>query len=139
MDDKESLKRLEQALSQMLRPLKGLPFPVIVKSLSGKQVIQMARDSEADRLLLIQIERAIQFCAAELKSNPIRRPRPNEVGNDIEPYVMRALKQAGLITTRPTSKAGAGRLTGYPDILVSENKSRHTYLECKSYTHGTHE
>jgi hypothetical protein len=30
MDDKERLKILEQALSQMLKPLKGLPFPVIV-------------------------------------------------------------------------------------------------------------
>src|SRR5260370_33847670 len=100
MTDKERLKILEQALSQMLKPLKGLPFPVIVKALAGNQVIQIDRKSEADKLLIKKVERAIQFCAVELRSKPIRRPRPNEVGNDIEPYAMRALQQPGLTATR---------------------------------------
>lgn len=85
----------------MLKPLKGLPFPVIVKALAGNQVIQIDRNSKADELLVKKIERAIQFCAAELRSKPIRRRRPNEVGNDIEPYVMRALQQSGLTAARP--------------------------------------
>ncbi len=139
MDDKERLKILEQALSQMLKPLKGLPFPVIVKALAGNQVIQVDRNSEADKLLVTKIERAIQFCAAELRSKPIRRPRPNEVGNDVEPYVMRALQRAGLTAARPTSQAGAGKSTGYPDILVRDDQNRHTYLECKIFAHGTAE
>lgn len=39
MDDKERLKVLEQALAQMLKPVRGIPFSVIVKSLAERQVI----------------------------------------------------------------------------------------------------
>jgi hypothetical protein len=137
VDDKERLAVLEQALSQMLKPLKGLPFPVIVKALAEKQVIRVDRSTPADQQLLTRIEGAIQFCAAELKATPIRRPRPNEVGNDIEPYVMRALQHAGLTVMRPTSQLGIGKATGYPDILVRDDQNRHTYIECKSFAHGT--
>jgi hypothetical protein len=112
MDDKERLNVLEQALAQMLKPVKGIPFSVIVKSLAERQVIQIDKANAADIELLKKLEKTIQFCAADLKSNPIRRPRPNEVGNDIETYVMRALPKAGLNAERPKSKSGLGKSTG---------------------------
>jgi hypothetical protein len=130
VDDKERLKVLEQALAQMLKPAKGIPFSVIVKSLAQRQVIQINKADAADIELLKRLEKTIQFCAADLKSNPIKRPRPNEVGNDVEAYVMRALPQAGLTAARPTSQAGLGKSTGYPDILVRDSENRATYLEC---------
>jgi hypothetical protein len=37
MDDKERLQILEQALAQMLKPVKGIPFSVIVKSLADQR------------------------------------------------------------------------------------------------------
>jgi len=52
---------------------------------------------------------------------------------------MRALSRVGLSGTRPTSEAGKGKSAGYPDILVSDSKKRHTYLECKIFAHGTHD
>ena len=131
MDDKERLTVLEQALSQMLKPIKGIPFSVIVKSLSERIVIKINKSDAADVDLLKRLGEMIQFCAAELKSNPIRRPRPNEVGNDVEAYVMRSLPRAGLRAERPTSKGGLGKATGYPDILVRDREGRVTYLECK--------
>ncbi len=137
MDDKERLEILEQAMAQMLKPLKDIPFSVIVKSLAQRQVIQINQTDTADINLLKALEKAIRVCAAELKSNPIRRPRPNEVGNDVEAYVMRALPQAGLKATRPTSQAGKGKSTGYPDILVWDGENRATYLECKIFAQGT--
>ncbi len=139
MDDKEKLKVLEQALAQMLKPVKGIPFSMIVKSLAEQQVIQIDKTSAADQALLKKLEKTIHLCAAELKSDPIKRPRPNEVGNDIEAYVMRALPNAGLIAQRPRSRSGAGKSTGYPDILIRDEKNRPTYLECKSFAHGTPE
>ena len=48
MSDKEEDKALEQALAQMLRPVKGIPFPVIIKSLSGQEVIPMNKESASD-------------------------------------------------------------------------------------------
>jgi hypothetical protein len=115
MDDKERLLILEKALAQMLKPIKGIPFSVIVQALAEHAVIQVDRTSPLDIELLECLERAIKLCAAELTSKPIMRPRPNEVGNDVEAYVMRALPQAGLNAARPTSKAGIGKSTGYPE------------------------
>ena len=139
MDDKEEIRILERALAQMLRPVKGIPFPVIVKSLSGQEVIPMNKENASDLDLLKKLENAIQFCIADLKSNPIRRPRPNEVGNDVEAYVMRALPPAGLMAVRPTSRTGLGKSTGYPDILIHDAERRATYLECKIFAHGSAE
>ena len=52
MDDNERLKVLEQALAQMLKPLKNIPFSVIVKSLAEQQVIQINKADAADAELL---------------------------------------------------------------------------------------
>ena len=41
MDDKERLIILEQALAQMLKPIRGISFSVIVKSMSERNVIQV--------------------------------------------------------------------------------------------------
>jgi len=139
MDDKVRLKVLEQALAQMLKPVKGIPFSVIVKALADRQVIQIDKADAADLKLLKKLEKTIQFCAAELNSNPIERPRPNEVGNDVEAYVMRALPQAGLKAERPKSQTGLGKSTGYPDILVRDEENRTTYLECKIFAQGSAE
>jgi hypothetical protein len=99
-------------------------------------VIAFDKANAKDQNLLRQLNEAIRLCAEELEDRPIRRPRPNEVGNDVEPYVMRALKRAGLNAVRPTSAGGTGKSTGYPDILVYDAEDRPTYLECKVFAHG---
>ncbi|MBA3638649.1 MAG: hypothetical protein H0W53_05100 [Acidobacteria bacterium] len=116
MEDKERVEVLEAALAQMLKPIKGILFSVIIKALAERQVLQINKSDPADEDLVLRLEKAILICAAELESKPVRRPRPNEVGNDVEAYVMRALPQVGLNAARPTSAAGAGKSTGYPDI-----------------------
>jgi hypothetical protein len=136
MDDKERLAVLEQALAQMLKPIKGIPFSVIVKSISETEVIRIDRDNQSDIALIGRLEDAIRICAEDLNANPIRRPRPNEVGNDVEAYVMRALPQSGLRASRPVSRAGLGKAAGYPDILLRDDDGRDTYLECKIFAHG---
>ena len=40
MDDKERLAVLENVLVQMLKPVRGIPFDVIIKSLSENTVIK---------------------------------------------------------------------------------------------------
>ena len=139
MDDKERLEVVEQALAQMLKPVKGIPFSVIVKSLCECEVIPIDKADAHDVELLKQLLTTIQICATDLKAHPIRRPRPNEVGNDVEEYVMRALPKSGLRAARPTSKTGMGKATGYPDILVTDGQARPTYLECKIFAQGSAE
>ena len=88
MDDKERLRVLEAALAQMLKPVKGIPFSVIIKALAERQVVQINKADPADIDLVKRLEQAIRLCGADLKAKPIKRPRPNEVGNDVEGYVM---------------------------------------------------
>jgi hypothetical protein len=136
MDEKTRLTVLEAALAHMLKPLKDIPFDVIIRSLADCQVIKFDKSSASDAEVLLLMERAIQLCADEINKQPIQRPRPNEVGNDIEEYVMRALQAVGLRATRPTSAQGRNQSTGYPDILFFDSANRPTYLECKIFAHG---
>lgn len=135
MDDKQRIVVLEGVLAQMLKPVRGVPFNIIIKSLAEKEVIKIDLLSGDDAALIAKIKAAIKIVAREVESNPIRRPRPNEVGNDIEPFVIRGLQSAKLNAKRPTSADGHGKATGYPDILVFDDAGRPTYLECKTFTH----
>lgn len=137
MDDKERIDLLESALSQLLKPLKNIPFSVVVKSLSSHAIIPMDLDDLADQQLVEKISNAAKICGDSLREEPIHRPRPNEVGNDIEPYVMRAIKGAGLDCERPSTAGGALKSTGYPDIIIYDCDRRPTYLECKIFSAST--
>ncbi|MCX7899378.1 MAG: hypothetical protein N2444_04730 [Methylocystis sp.] len=117
MTGKEYVEKSEAELARVLQPLKELPFTEVARAPSNQTILPVNRESEDDRALIGQSEKAIQACAIELKQQPIRRPRPNEVGNDAESYVMRALAGMGYKVQRPLSKAGKGKATGYPDIL----------------------
>ena len=111
MDDKDRLAALEAVLAQMLKPVRNVPFSVIIRSLSEQRVIPIDLEDPQDVAILRQLEQMITTCAAELKAEPIVRPRPNEVGNDVEAYVMRALIASRLPAARPTSSAGRGQST----------------------------
>lgn len=111
MNDIKRLAVLENALAQMLKPVRGIPFGVVIKSLSEKEVI--------NSVLLEQLKLAITLTSFEVQKNPIRRRRPNEVGNDIEPLVMKGLAGAKLKVMRPTSLKGhrkSYRLSRYSDL-----------------------
>lgn len=73
----------------------------------------------------------------EIQKNPIKRPRPNEVGNDIEPFVIDMLKQEGLSANPPQTVTGKGKATGYPDVKI-EMDGLPIYLEVKTYAIKSH-
>lgn len=137
MDDRQRADLLEAALAQLLRPLRNIPFPAVVRSLSGYSIVPINRAESADDILIESLSRAARLCAEAVRQQPILRPRPNEVGNDIESYVMRAVAETGLRCERPATAGGMLKTTGYPDILVYDNAGRPTYVECKIYSAGT--
>ena len=137
MDDKQRAEILEAALAQLLQPLKNIPFATVVRSLSGHSIVPADMTSTADTALVAKLAEAAKLCGEEVRNKPILRPRPNEVGNDIEPYVMRAVVAAGLKCERPSTRGGLLKSTGYPDILLFDEKNRPTYLECKIYSADT--
>ena len=137
MDEETRIKVLEDALAQILKPLKGVPFSVVIKSLAEHAVIPIDPKSPEDADLIKHLINVAHICGEELRQTPIVRPRPNEVGNDVEVYVQRALGQVGLRCSRPTSAAGRGQATGYPDLLIFDAAKRPTYLECKIFSADT--
>lgn len=137
MDDKSRLALLENALAQALRPIKGVPFNVVIKALAGREVIPIDRTAARDQELVAKLSIVAELVGNEVRARPIKRSRPNEVGNDVEAYIMAALPKVGLKGSAPKSTTGRGQAVGYPDILVTEDDGRETYLEAKTYSAGT--
>jgi hypothetical protein len=137
MNDKQKIAELEAVLAQFLNPIKNIPFPLIMKSISGIGIIPIERNVDADRQLVETLVEVAQTTSALVHENPIRRNRPNEVGNDIEPFVIEACRKNGLEAERPKTVAGKLKTTGYPDILISDKTGRPTYVECKIFGEGS--
>ena len=57
--------------------------------------------------------------------------RPNEAGNEIEPFVKAALLSQGLKAQTPVTANGKAKASGYPDIEIIGDIP--CYLECKTY------
>jgi hypothetical protein len=133
MNDKERVKVLEDTLLRMLEPIKGIPFNIIIKSITGHSVIPTDVQNNVDKQLIENLKAVAEFVYSELEKNPIERPRPNEVGNDVEPYVLRALNNIGMVSERPADSKGKKQSTGYPDILTRDENDVPVYIECKIY------
>jgi hypothetical protein len=86
---------------------------------------------------LALIVEAMRDACKAVQAKPIERPRPNEVGNDMEPFVIAALAARKLRAAAPKTKAGKGKSTGYPDVKI-ETGGVPVYLEVKSYAAANH-
>ena len=126
-------QKLENIIEQFLQPIKGIPFEIVVKSLYKHEVYQFDKSDAHNIKLTTQLCHAMNNVCAEIKQRPIKRPRPNEVGNDIEPFVINALKDIGVDACSPKTVNGKGKSTGYPDIYISNQPHHPIYLEVKTY------
>lgn len=133
----EREKRLEEALAQFLKPIKGIPFEVVIKALCGAAVEKFDLYKAENKTVLAILVDAMQDACIAVQKTPIDRPRPNEVGNDMEPFVINALKARNLQAAAPKTKAGKGKSTGYPDVRI-ETGGPPIYLEVKSYAADNH-
>lgn len=132
MSDKDYVNRLENVIKQMLTPLKDIPFNLVIETMTGKKVMSFDfKDSDHKKVLELLKQTAL-ISGKAISKIGILRPRPNEVGNDIEPFVKNALNSLELNADVPTVPSGNKKSTGYPDILFWFNK-RPYYLECKTY------
>lgn len=132
MKDENYTSRLENAVKQMLTPLKDLPFNVVIEALTGNKVIPFDSNNHEDRELLEILKRVAIVSGKEINKNGIRSRRPNEVGNYIEEFVKGSMQQYALHPDVPAGKTGKRKATGYPDILFFF-KNKPYYLECKTY------
>jgi len=125
-------KRLENIIKQMLQPLKDIPFNLVIESMTGKKVISFDFTNLSHKEVLELLKQSALNAGREINKTCILRPRPNEVGNDIEPYVRNALNFFGLNADIPVGPSGRKKTTGYPDIIFW-HKNLPYYLECKTY------
>lgn len=133
-DQEEYVKQLEQAISRFLEPMKGIPFPIAIKALSGFNVLSFDHSLDQNRKLLEQLSEAAQLGGQKAYREGIFTARPNEAGNHIEPFVVEALRQAGLKADKPISKSGKKKAAGYPDIQIENQLGETVYLDCKTYS-----
>lgn len=128
----EYTKRLENVIRQMLTPLKDIPFNLVIEAMTGKKVIPFNYGNSEHKKVLSLLEKTAVMAGREINKKGILRTRPNEVGNDIEPYVKKALNSLKLNASVPECPSGKKKAVGYPDIIFQFNGTPY-YLECKTY------
>jgi hypothetical protein len=131
-DNQDYIKKLENIIKQMLKPLKDIPFNLVIESITGKKVISFDHNNKEHKQVLELLKKAALNAGREINKYGILRPRPNEVGNDIEKYVRNSLNSVGLKADVPVGPSGHKKATGYPDIIFWYNEKPY-YLECKTY------
>ncbi len=134
----ERERELEELLAKLIRPLKDIPFEIVIRSLYGVAVLPFDLGEEANKTLLDQVAQAARNTCQAIRAKPIKRARPNEVGNDIEKPLISALVAQGLHAAAPKTKKGRGKSTGYPDIKI-ETGGVPLYLEVKTYAAKNHD
>lgn len=118
MKEKNS-KELEGLISQMLKPLKGL---------SGFNIIPFDLNDEKDKFLLQALIKVAKISGQNINKKGIIRNRPNEVGNDIEPFVKKALNDCKFTANIPLTINGKHKASGCPDIEFVDTFGRTNYL-----------
>lgn len=132
MTDKDYFVRLENLIKQMRTPLKDIPFNLVIESMTGKKVISFDFENSEHKDVLELLKQVALQAGNAINTTGILRPRPNEVGNDIEPIIKKALTDLNLNAEVPSGPSGSKKATGYPDILFWF-KNKPYYLECKTY------
>lgn len=106
-------------------------FHEIIRELTGYDVLRVAEVTNTGRLLDI-LDRVARNAGSDMNENPIVRPRPNEVGNDIERHIHTALENEEGVSVVPMPYS-----TGYPDIKANFTDIRETiFVECKTFGIG---
>jgi len=93
MADNEYTKKLENVIKQMLQPLKDIPFNLVIEAMTGKKVISFDFTKSAHQNVLNLLKKSALSAGKEINKTGILRTRPNEVGNDIKPFIRDALNR----------------------------------------------
>ena len=127
------IKKLESVIKQMLVPIKDVPFNLVIEHLSGHRVLKFDRSNNRNKALLKDLIEATKLAGASINKRGIKRSRPNEVGNDMEIFLIDAFKKIGYKAGTPTTSGGKKKVVGYPDIEVIDNLGTTHYVEAKTF------
>lgn len=127
----EYAQELERVLAQCLQPLKNIPFKAAIRAVANCSIVDFDANNPGHEALAKKIETAAAVAGKEAFNKGIFTARPNEAGNEIEPFVKSALLSQGLKAQTPMTANGKAKAAGYPDIEIIGNIP--CYLECKTY------
>lgn len=133
MGNDEYTKKLEMAIQEFIRPLKNLPFHLVINILSGYEVEKFNPDDSNHKKTLEALKAIARLSCQLINKKGIKRKRANEVGNDIEKYVIQAFRKCNYKADKPSTSQGKKKSTGYPDLEFCVLDNKWHYLECKSY------
>jgi hypothetical protein len=98
-------------LTSSIKPLKHIPFNIVIKAISGKNVLKFDENNPEHKEALKVLIQVAEETGRRINEQGIMRTRANEVGNDIERYVLETFKRLEINAQRPRGKSA-----GYPDI-----------------------
>ena len=133
-NSEEYIKQLEETIRRFLEPIKDIHYNIAIRSLTGCRVLEFDRNDKKNKKLLNKLKEAAQISLKTAYRKGIKTKRPNEAGNQIEPFVINSLNKVGLKAEKPKSRKGKIKIAGYPDIEISDEYGRTIYLECKTYS-----
>ena len=127
-------QNLEELVKQIIKPLKKVPFNLVIESIYGKKVLPFDRLAKENKVLLQNLKLLAENVGKEVnQSGGISSKRVNEVGNYIEPFVKKSLEKIGYKVLLEITKSGKKKSVGYPDFQFKDSDGRVCYLECKTF------
>ena len=130
---KKTERKLKQALGTSFQSFLNVPFPIIIKAITGYRVIPFNEQNSLDRELLASLKEAAQLAMNYAHKDQIESSRSNDVGDKMMPFVIKAIQDVGLHAGRSETSIKNWKTAGYPTILIRDRHDRITYLEAKSY------
>jgi hypothetical protein len=137
----EKDRATEKLISWLLEDKGGfrdIPFPVVVKAATGKQVVSVDVKDESQRELISKIGGAAAEVIRRMNAtNSVaqQQRRINEVSSHFEDELKRVLNTVpGFTCDFPRTGEGKIQRSGYPDLRLEDKKTgRIVYLDPKLY------
>jgi len=123
------------ALAELNSRSKRIPFKEVILATTQHRVLDFDTNNPAHVALHKKLSLAASAAAANARKDGLFAIRANEAGNNLEPFVKRALKDAGLNARTPITTAGEAQVVGYPDVEILSDPP--CYLELKTYNATT--
>ncbi len=126
-----------KALMETSRSMGDIPFREVVLAATGRRVIAVNRDTQADQALLDHLGKAGDALLMWLNrsDSPVKKLRRiNEASPLAERELRRLLHGGDFTCTLPVTAAGRTQRSGYPDLQITHVPSgRITYLDPKLF------